>query len=151
MTMPTHSARPLPDPEVIEDAVALLKRLGHPMRLAIVCRLIEGEMSVAEMESELRLRQPSLSQQLGELRNGGIIEPRREAKNVVYSLADPKAASIVATLHALFCAGGTPAPVAALPRKGLGRLNGAAVFARVGAVARLAGDDPSEGTPATPG
>lgn len=120
-------------PEAIEDAVALLKRLGHPSRLLIVCRLIEGEMSVAEMEEELGLRQPSLSQQLGELRNAGIIEPRREAKNVVYRLADPKAETLVETLHALFCPAGAPTNAARLPRAvALGQFLGAAVFAKVG-------------------
>lgn len=122
-------------PEAIEDAVTLLKRLGHPSRLLIVCRLVEGEMSVAEMEEELGLRQPSLSQQLGELRNAGIIEPRREAKNVVYRLADPKAERLVETLHALFCPKGVPAPVKAArpPRPTtLGPFLGAAVFAKVG-------------------
>ena len=122
-------------PEAIEDAVTLLKRLGHPSRLLIVCRLIEGEMSVAEMEDELGLRQPSLSQQLGELRNAGIIEPRREAKNVVYRLADAKAETLVETLHALFCPAGVAAPAKAArpPRPTtLGPFLGAAVFAKVG-------------------
>ncbi|MCE7030184.1 ArsR/SmtB family transcription factor [Jiella avicenniae] len=130
--------------EMIEEAVSLLKRLGHPTRLLIVCRLVEGEMSVAEMEDELGLRQPSLSQQLGELRNAGIIEPRREAKNVVYRLADPKAERLVATLHALFCPAGIEAPaLATRPSRPLplGPFLGAAVFAKVGLLA-AANDDP---------
>jgi len=122
-------------PDAIDEAASLLKRLSHPSRLAIVCRLVEGEMSVAEMESELGLRQPSLSQQLGELRTAGIIAPRREAKNVVYSLADDKAARVVATLHELFCAEDAPAvrktPTTDRPAVSLGRMMGAAVFANV--------------------
>ena len=135
-------------PEMIEEAVSLLKRLGHPMRLQIVCRLVEGEMSVAEMEDELGLRQPSLSQQLGELRNAGIIEPRREAKNVVYRLADTKAERLVETLHALFCPDrALPAKTAARPRPvALGPFLGAAVFARVGL---LAADNDTPRTPST--
>ncbi|ORE95158.1 ArsR family transcriptional regulator [Aurantimonas sp. 22II-16-19i] len=132
---PKTAFEALSRPEAIEDAVTLLKRLGHPSRLLIVCRLVEGEMSVAEMEEELGLRQPSLSQQLGELRNAGIIEPRRKAKNVVYRLADPKAERLVETLHALFCPAGVPASVkAAMPPRpvSLGPFLGAAVFARVG-------------------
>ena len=135
-------------PEMIDEAVALLKRLGHPMRLQIVCRLVEGEMSVAEMEEELGLRQPSLSQQLGELRNAGIIEARRKAKNVVYRLADTKAERLVATLHALFCPDRAPqAKTAAPPRPvALGPFLGAAVFAKVGL---LAADNDTPRTPST--
>lgn len=125
----------LSHPDAIDEAASLLKRLSHPGRLAIVCRLVEGEMSVAEMESELGLRQPSLSQQLGDLRTAGIIAPRREAKNVVYALADEKAARIVATLHELFCAEDAPVvrktKTTDRPAVALGRLMGAAVFAHV--------------------
>ncbi|MAU96572.1 MAG: transcriptional regulator [Fulvimarina sp.] len=130
-------AAALAQPEMIEEAVSLLKRLGHPSRLLIVCRLIEGEMSVAEMEDELGLRQPSLSQQLGELRNAGIIEPRREAKNVVYRLADAKAERLVETLHGLFCPDQPPPVRAAKPPRpvALGKFLGAAVFAKVGLMA----------------
>ena len=126
-------------PEALEDAVSLLKRLAHPARLAIVCRLVEGETSVAELESELGLRQPSLSQQLAELRNAGLIAPRREAKTVYYQLADPHAAALIDTLHRLFCPT-HEREAETLPRFGTvklggarnGGLLGAAVFARVG-------------------
>ena len=126
----------------MEDAVSLLKRLAHPARLAIVCRLVEGETSVAELESELGLRQPSLSQQLAELRNAGLIAPRREAKTVYYQLADPNAAALVDTLHRLFCPSDereaeTLPRFGSIPLGGCRRsgLLGAAVFARVGVAA----------------
>ncbi|MBP0616889.1 ArsR/SmtB family transcription factor [Jiella mangrovi] len=125
--------------EVIEEAVSLLKRLGHPARLLIVCRLVEGEMSVAEMEEQMGLKQPSLSQQLGELRNAGIISPRREAKNVFYRLADHKAEKLVELLHALFCPNGAPAAFGqadlSMPANLAPQL-GAAVFARTGITAQ---------------
>jgi ArsR family transcriptional regulator len=116
-------------------ATGLLKRLGHPARLAILCRLVEGEMSVAEMESTLGLRQPSLSQQLAELRSAGIIEPRRESKTVFYRLADTKARRLVELLQQMFASTDVPAPVpvptARAPKPRTTPV-GAAVFARVG-------------------
>ena len=42
----------------------LLKTLAHPMRLMIVCTLIDGEYSVSELEEKLDIHQPNLSQQL---------------------------------------------------------------------------------------
>lgn len=52
------------DPRVVE-AADLIKLMANPNRLAILCRLSEGEASVGEMEATLRIRQPTLSQQLG--------------------------------------------------------------------------------------
>lgn len=123
------------DEAAITVATGLLKRLGHPARLAILCRLAEGEMSVAEMESTLGLRQPSLSQQLAELRSAGIIEPRRESKTVFYRLADTKARRMVELLQQMFSGTDVPAPVPApTARAPKPRTTpfGAAVFARVG-------------------
>ena len=87
----------------VEPAAELLRSLASPQRLPIVCTLIEGERAVSELEAELGIRQPSLSQHLGSLREAGIIVGRREAKAVFYSLSDARVAAIVEALHAIFC------------------------------------------------
>ncbi|TKB31302.1 MAG: helix-turn-helix transcriptional regulator, partial [Mesorhizobium sp.] len=46
------------------EVAALLKTLAHPMRLMLVCTLVEGEHSVNQLEDELNIHQPNLSQQL---------------------------------------------------------------------------------------
>ncbi len=124
-------------PDDATRAAEFLKRLGNPGRMAIVARLREGEMTVAEMETELGLRQPSLSQQLADLRAGGIVEARREAKSVRYRLTDEKAKAVVDLCDLLFGPAGRQAP---RPNRGMGSAAttaarprvGAAVFARVG-------------------
>ena len=89
--------------ERAEAASEFMKRLSNPNRLMIACALVEGERSVSELEAALGLRQPSLSQQLAELREAGIVEARREVKQVFYRLSDPRAAALIATLHQIFC------------------------------------------------
>ncbi len=84
-------------------AADLLKLMANPHRLAILCRLAEGETSVGEMEESLGIRQPTLSQQLGELRKTGLIRDRRAARSVFYSLSDERARALVERLHELFC------------------------------------------------
>ena len=69
------------------DASVFLKALAHEARLLILCLLIEGEKSVTEIEEILSLRQPAISQQLARLRADGLVETRREGKNIFYSLA----------------------------------------------------------------
>ena len=91
------------------EVAGLLKTLAHPGRLMLVCTLVEGEFSVGALEDRLGLHQPSLSQQLTLLRAAGIVETRREGKQIFYRLAAEKAARLVGALHAIFCAQeGTP-------------------------------------------
>jgi ArsR family transcriptional regulator len=69
------------------------------MRLTILCRLLDGELSVSGLESELGLKQPSLSQQLGVLREANLVATRREAKSVFYSLTDRRMRALVEALR----------------------------------------------------
>ena len=85
------------------EATSFLKKIANKDRLMIVCRLIQGESALRDLEETLGLRQPSLSQQIGELREAGIIEGRREGKQMFYRLADPRAELLVNTLHQIFC------------------------------------------------
>jgi len=86
------------------DAVAaLLKTLSHPVRLVLVCTLVEGEFSVGALEEELDIHQPTLSQQLGVLREAGLVETRRASKQIFYRLTEAKAAELVLALHNIFC------------------------------------------------
>jgi DNA-binding transcriptional ArsR family regulator len=86
-----------------EAASEFMKRLANPNRLMIACALVQGERSVGELEGALGLKQPALSQQLAELREAGIVESRREVKQVFYWLSDPRAVALIATLHRIFC------------------------------------------------
>ena len=81
----------------------LLRTLANRHRLMLVCMLVEGEYSVGQLEAELGLRQPSLSQQLTVLRSAGIVETRRDARQIYYRLTEQKAARLVEALRLIFC------------------------------------------------
>lgn len=85
------------------DASGFLKALAHEARLLILCLLIDGEKSVTEIEQVLSLRQPAISQQLARLRVDGLVETRRDGKNVYYSLARPEVHEVIGALHRAFC------------------------------------------------
>ena len=86
-----------------QEASEFLKALSHEARLVILCMLVEGEKSVAEIEETLSLRQPAVSQQLARLRADDLVQTRRDGKNIYYSLARPEVRDIIAALHAAFC------------------------------------------------
>ena len=85
------------------EVASLLKTLAHPARLVLACSLAQGEYSVGELEEKLGIRQPSLSQQLGVLRDAGVVETRREAKQIFYRLTEQKAARLIQALYGIFC------------------------------------------------
>lgn len=85
------------------QASEFLKALSHEVRLLILCFLIDGEKSVSEIEEMLKLRQPAVSQQLARLRADGLVEARRNGKNIYYSLARPEVRDVIGTLHDTFC------------------------------------------------
>ena len=95
------------DPERLrcaaEQAVGSLKLLANPERLLLLCQLSQGEFSVGELEERLEIHQPTLSQQLGVLRNQGVVATRRDGKNIYYSVADPALLEILVVLYRLYC------------------------------------------------
>ncbi len=95
------------DPERLrqaaEQAVGTMKLMANEDRLLLLCQLAQTEMCVGELESELDIHQPTLSQQLGVLRKEGVVETRRDGKNIFYRVADPALLEVLATLYRLYC------------------------------------------------
>ncbi|WP_321893005.1 metalloregulator ArsR/SmtB family transcription factor [Paraburkholderia tropica] len=87
-----------------EKACNLLKIMANPDRLMVMCRLSQGELSVGELEEQLCIRQPTLSQQLAVLRESGLVSTRRESKNIFYSVASSQALAVMEVLYEQFCA-----------------------------------------------
>jgi DNA-binding transcriptional ArsR family regulator len=71
------------------EAAALFRSLANPNRFAIALALAERGRIVAELEADLEIRQPILSQQLAILRDAGLVETRKEQKSVFYALSEP--------------------------------------------------------------
>lgn len=88
----------------VTQASALMKALAHEGRLMILCHLSAGEKTVGELERLLGQRQAAVSQQLARLRAEGLVQSRRDGKARLYSVADPRAAEVVALMYKLFCA-----------------------------------------------
>jgi DNA-binding transcriptional ArsR family regulator len=84
-------------------ACELMKVLANPDRLLILCQLSQQEMCVSELEANLGIVQPTLSQQLTVLRNAELVATRREGKNIFYQLSSPEAMAVMGTLFEQFC------------------------------------------------
>ena len=84
-------------------AAKILKALAHEHRLLMLCFIGKEEKSVHEIETFLGISQSSVSQQLGKLKDKGIVSARRDGKNIYYSLRDKQATLFIESLHKIFC------------------------------------------------
>jgi ubiquinone/menaquinone biosynthesis C-methylase UbiE len=76
-----------------------LRLLSDPGRLRIVLLLEREELSVAELQEILSLRQSRISTHLAQLKQAGLVEDRRSGKNVLYRLK-PGHEQLLAVLRA---------------------------------------------------
>jgi DNA-binding transcriptional ArsR family regulator len=74
----------------VDLQVQIFKVLTHPVRLAILEILQDGEHCVCHMEAYLGFRQSYISQQLSVLREAGLIQDRRDGWNIFYRVADER-------------------------------------------------------------
>lgn len=85
------------------QACKLMKVLSNPDRLMILCQLSKGELCVSDIEEELGIVQPTLSQQLTVLRDEALVSTRREGKNIYYQLSSPRVMAVIKVLYNEFC------------------------------------------------
>ena len=72
------------------------KTLGHPARIRILELLARGEHSVGELQAEVGLESSHMSQQLAVLRRAGVVVARKQGNSVIYSMASPDMAELMA-------------------------------------------------------
>jgi DNA-binding transcriptional ArsR family regulator len=78
------------------------RALAHPIRIRILETLGEGECSVQELQSALRLDQPVVSQQLAVLRAKNIVTSRKVGSTVRYALSDPLITRLLSVAREIF-------------------------------------------------
>jgi DNA-binding transcriptional ArsR family regulator len=86
-----------------DSVSALLKSLAHPVRIKVLCQLIERERSVGELTEFCGISQPAMSQFLNRMKSEGVVESRREQTFVYYRLADQKIERLMHALREIYC------------------------------------------------
>jgi DNA-binding transcriptional ArsR family regulator len=86
------------------EAAAFLKALANDQRLLVLCALLEGPLSVGDINERVPLSQSALSQHLSVLRDAGLVTTNRQSQTIYYTLAPGPALQIMEVLYATFCA-----------------------------------------------
>jgi DNA-binding transcriptional ArsR family regulator len=87
-----------------DKAASLLKAMANEQRLLILCNLLDGPLTVGELNERVELSQSALSQHLSVLRETGVVATEREAQSIRYSLPEGVVTRIIGMLHDEFCA-----------------------------------------------
>jgi ArsR family transcriptional regulator, virulence genes transcriptional regulator len=85
------------------EVAGLLKLLSHPQRLLILCSLADGEKTVGDIEKACEASQSAVSQFLKAMRLEGLIDARREGKQVYYQIIDERVHDLMKELYRIFC------------------------------------------------
>ena len=70
----------------MEQTSRTLKSIAHPLRLQILCRLGNTEMSVQDIVGTVGTSQSNISQHLAVMRDKGALSCRKEANKVFYRI-----------------------------------------------------------------
>jgi DNA-binding transcriptional ArsR family regulator len=96
------SAAPSPETNAFDNEANFLSAMGNAKRLHILHLLAEGEMSVSVLADEVGLSQSSTSQHLAILREQELVQTRRAAQTIYYSLQSAAATAMLDTLADIF-------------------------------------------------
>lgn len=96
-------------PDVLSRAAAVIRCLGHPLRLRLLEALESGEKTVSELQEYAGASQPMVSQHLMVLKAHGVVGVRRAGPFARYWIVEPKVGSILECIRAGECQGASAA------------------------------------------
>lgn len=92
------------EPEQLEKASSMLKAIAHPMRIAILSYLDDGQkLTVTEIHERLNIEQSTTSHHLGIMKDKGVLSSKRDGKNTYYFLRHDQLSNIVDCIGKCTC------------------------------------------------
>jgi DNA-binding transcriptional ArsR family regulator len=89
--------------EKCDEVSAVLKSLSHPVRLKVLCRVLEGETSVSDLTDFCGIAQSAMSQFLIRMRSEGLLVSRKEGTHVYYGIADARTKKLLKAIKEIYC------------------------------------------------
>ena len=86
----------MPDDEFLFELCDLFRIFGDSTRIKILFILMDREMNVGDIATELNLNQSAVSHQLRVLKDAKIVKFRRDGKSMYYSLDDDHVRNMLA-------------------------------------------------------
>jgi DNA-binding transcriptional ArsR family regulator len=85
------------------DDTGVFRALADPTRRQILQDLRDGELSAGDIASRFTISAPSISRHLTVLKSAGLVNERREANRIFYSLVEERLAVCVGQFLSTVC------------------------------------------------
>jgi ArsR family transcriptional regulator, virulence genes transcriptional regulator len=85
------------------EVASLLATMANPVRLLILCSLVEGEKPVHELVNNSGITQGAVSQHLTRMRNLKLVSTRRDGQSIYYSIRSKEVQQLLNLLYTLYC------------------------------------------------
>ena len=85
----------MPSEDKLYDLAELFKAFGDSTRIRILFALFEADICVCDLAETLNMTQSAISHQLRLLKQAGLVNGRREGKQIIYYLADDHVRTII--------------------------------------------------------
>lgn len=89
--------------ERCNDVSEVFGSLSHPVRLKILCQLLERDRGVNELTEFCGISQSAMSQFLNRMKAEKIVDSRKDGTRVFYRIADPKLVSLLRAVKRIYC------------------------------------------------
>ncbi len=89
--------------ERAEGTAGQLKLIANPLRLMVLCALIDGDKNVTELMAVTGASQTLMSNHLAVLRKADIIDFKRDHRTLTYFLKDYRMKEVLETLYSVYC------------------------------------------------
>ncbi len=86
----TEMSKPTFDMSIYALQAEISKTIAHPLRIAIIHYLKDGEKTVNDLTQTLGASQSNISQHLAIMRQRQIVKTRKDGSTVYYRVASPK-------------------------------------------------------------
>ena len=86
-----------------EEVASLMKCFANSTRIMIFCQLSQGEKNVTSLIETTGLSQTAVSQHLKKLKEEGLIDFRREHRELFYKIISKDVLKIMESLYDIYC------------------------------------------------
>ena len=89
--------------ESCERVSQILKSLSHPVRLKVLCQVIDEERTVNELTNFCEISQSAMSQFLKRMKQEGLVTSRREGTQIFYRIASDELIKLLRAIKQIYC------------------------------------------------